>query len=103
MSQTTPAPSIGWLHIVFNDDPKRIFLYRKAEVYRAVITEKDIELLIDQASIVITSSQLDLLVPEILDESKTSFLQLERFGISEILYYQEDKSPSEKAKEEPDF
>ena len=51
-----PLPSVGWLHIVFNDDPKRIFLYRKSEVYRAVITEKDIELLIDQASIVITSA-----------------------------------------------
>jgi hypothetical protein len=94
---TITTGSLGWLHMVFDDDPTRIFLYRKAEVYRAIITREEIELLIDHGSIVLVSNQLDTLVPEILDESKTSYLKSGVRGIKEILYYaEEDKMEKNK-------
>jgi hypothetical protein len=92
--------SNGWLQVVFNDDPTRIFLYRKAEIYRAVITREDVEILIDHGSMVISSDQLDTLVPEILNESVTSNLKAGIRGIKEILYYAEERLEK---KEEGDF
>jgi hypothetical protein len=95
-SPTLAGPA--WLHVVFDDDPTRIFLYRKAEIYRAVITRDDVELLVDLGSIVIVSPQLDTIVPEILDETKTSYLKAGVHGIKEILYYAADEKP-DKGKE----
>lgn len=77
----------GWIHVIFSDDPQRIFLYRKSEIYRAVLTREDVELIMDDGSIVVHTSSLAPLVMEILDESKTTNLKEGLQGISSIEFY----------------
>ncbi|PTY04445.1 hypothetical protein DB346_03145 [Verrucomicrobia bacterium LW23] len=86
----SPAPggaTSGWLHVIFSDDPQRIFLYRKSEIYRAVLTRDDVELIMDDGSIVVHTSRLAQLVPDILDETKTTNLKEGIQGISSIEFY----------------
>jgi hypothetical protein len=77
----------AWLHLVFDDDAERIFLYRKDEIYRGIITKTDVELYVEAGSIVIEGKQLDVLVPEILDESKTTYLKTGQMGVTDIAFY----------------